>query len=783
MQITFLGAALPLVKSFSPTSKDAYPLVTNFTSYNEEVKDPLDLFKAIDKHATQGHCLLKGTIARPLSNEPRRGTTSTDSVTQWVCLDFDRHETADIDEELTKLGVGNISYTLQYSASHGLDENEGTVSAHVFMLLSKPMAAPTLKAWVMEKNLTVFNDGLRLSRSKNTLSWPLDITTCQNDKLLYIAPPIFKGMKDPMGKNSRISFVKRKLSAIPVETIGEKHINALKVDERAALNALRVAEGLPKRTAKTTWVTGVEVQNKPDVCTVTETKDCGEYIRLNLNGGDSWAYYHYKDNFELIHDFKSDTWYKTKELVPGYYSELCDQRSAHTSTPTEDGDLILAFRDLQSSEYYNGLWNPKEEKLSLYRAKNETQLDHWMRSHGRFLGEFIPIWQMKYLPKEHFTVDENEHVINIFQRSRFMRMEPKHNTRFPTIKGIICHMLGVTPDNDPDHLFDEWINWFACIFQRKEKPTTSWVMQGTQGTGKGYVFNKIISQLLGSMNAASMLAANVEDDFNGWMENILFAFIDEVDVDDFKEKGRVGAKLKNHITEPTIPIRHMRRTAYDAVNTCCFMFSSNMPQPVHIPEGDRRYNVGEFQNKKLPRPDDSVVNAELEAFAQFLLAHKADIVQANTIVHTEARTKIQRLGVTSLVETCQMIMDGDFEALWMARPDEKLLNESGIMNEHTTNAAAYILLLKEIARNDFDDKITRDELLIMLQYNVGNMPKTPNKFTSLLRHNNISLKRIRKNNVLGYGIQVDWKVSAELRRELEASLNLSKKRLKVVGKK
>ena len=63
------------------------------------------------------------------------------------------------------------------------------------------------------------------------------------------------------------------------------------------------------------------------------------------------------------------------------------------------------------------------------------------------------------------------------------------------------------------------------------------------------------------MNVVSMLASNIEDDFNGWFENILFAFIDEIDVDDFTAKGRVGAKLKNNITEPTIAIRHMRRTA------------------------------------------------------------------------------------------------------------------------------------------------------------------------------------------------------------------------------
>ena len=789
MRVTFLEAAQPLTKTITPEGKTPYPMVKNFTSHEENITDISGLFKAITAHAKQGHCLLKGTIQRPLVKESRQGATKGDAPTQWVCLDFDRHTVAatgtDIDSELTRLGIGDVSYVLQYSASHGLKENEGTISAHVFMLLDSPVPAPTLKAWLMDKNLSVFHDDLRLSRSKNTLSWPLDITTCQNDKLLYIAPPTFKGMKDPLGtKQPRISLVVKKCKTLAATRVGEKHINALKQDERKALNELRKAEGLPQRTARTTWVGAIEVINKPDHCTVTDIKEGEDFIRLNLNGGDSWAYWHAKDNFELIHCFKDDTWYKTKELLPAYYKELCDAKAALTSTPTEQGDLILAFRDIRSSDYFNGIWNPTTGHLELYRAKNETQLDHWMRSHGRTLGDFIPVWRMEYLPREEFVVDEDNHVINTFTPSKYMKMKARKNDDFPTIKKIICHMIGVTPQHDPDKLYEHWVNWFACLFQRKQRPITSWVTHGTQGTGKGYVFNKIIKPLLGESNVASMLAENVESEFNGWLEGKLFAFIDEVDVDDFREKGRVSAKLKNNITEPTISIRHMRRTAYNAPNTVQFMFSSNMPQPVHIPEDDRRYNVGEYQSRKLPPPKDEVVEKELHAFAEFLLAHKADIEYANSIVHTEARERIQKLGVTSLVETCRIIKNGDFDALWMARPDEKTINNSGSYDEWTINAQAYCMLLKDIVKSRFDGKLTRDELYVMLQYNVGKMPRTPNKFTALLRHNNIVTEKIRKGDITAYGIEVKWKVSDALREELEQTLKQSKeKRLRVVGEK
>ena len=180
----FLEAAVPLTKTITPTHKLPYPLVKNFTSHAEEITTPVEFFKAVQKHAAKNHCLLKGALTRPLTNEPRANTTRSNDETQWVCLDFDRFETHDIEEQLAAMDLGDVSYVLQYSASHGLPENEGTVSAHVFMLLDTPVQAPALKSWLMGQNLSLFRDELRLSRDKNQLSWPLDITTCQNDKLL-----------------------------------------------------------------------------------------------------------------------------------------------------------------------------------------------------------------------------------------------------------------------------------------------------------------------------------------------------------------------------------------------------------------------------------------------------------------------------------------------------------------------------------------------------------------------------------------------------------------------
>ena len=774
MNITFLGADIPLTKTIHADGhKDAYPLVKNFTSYNEKIETIDDLYKAIIFHADQGHCLLKGNITRPLVNEPRAGTTRTDEATEWICLDFDRHEAENVDAVLEQLGLHDFSHVVQYSSSHGLDtpETVGTVSAHVFMLLDKALPAPMLKSWLMGLNMRHLVEDLRLSRSKTVISWPLDITTCQNDKLLYIAPPMFRGMKDPL--KQRIALVKRNKPRLLTQIMGESNINALKTDERRCLNTLREAEGLPKRTAKTSWVGTVEVQNKPDVCTVTGVKEQGDYVRLNVNGGDSWAYWHHRDNFEIIHDFKSDTYYKTKELLPGYYQGLIDARQALNSTPTDDGDLILAFRDLKTAEYYNGLFNPVTSKLELYRAKNETQLDHWMRSHGRVLGDFIPVWDIQYDPRGDWVIDEDGHKLNTFRPSPYMGKDPNPSVTtkdFPTIYGIIRHLLG---EKGTTELSDNFLNWLAVIFQRKAKPLTAWVIHGCEGTGKGYFFNKIASKLLATQNAMAITVGNLEDQFNGWIEGKLFILVDEIEVDDFREKGRVTAKLRNYITEPTIALRRMRQATIDAPNYASFLFSSNRPQPVYIPPTDRRYNVGNYQPKKLAPPDDEIVANELEKFAEWLLAHRADVEAASSIVHTEARDLIQKLSVSSIQETCNAMKDGDFDKLWLSKIDDDLLNRAPVQTAHTANAQAYNMLLNSIAQKALvspKTTLSRDEMAVILQYNVGNIRPEPNRVTSLLRHNGIETKQLRHNGTKTYGIQVEWRISDELRPEIEAAV-------------
>ncbi len=778
IQLNFLGADIPLTKTFyADGSKDAYPMVRNFTSYTEPVTSLQEFHDAVVKHSKAKHCLLKGKLVRNLNNESRAGSTRTDDSTGWVCLDFDRHATPDIDETLAKLGLGDISYVIQYSASHGLPDTMGTVSAHVFMLMDGELPAPALKAWLMGLNLNTLRHDLRMSRTKTQISWPLDISTCQNDKLLYIAPPTFEApLKDPL--RARIKLVKRKKERLHIGHIGEPNINAMKEKARVELNRQRKAEGLPTRTAKTTWVGDKEVENKPDVCSVTGIKDAGDWVRLNLNGGDSWAYAHSKANPELLYDFKSDAWYRTKEIVPGYYKELVVQRKEEASTPSEEGDLILAFCDIKTAEYYRGTWNPEHKKLELFKAKDRSQLNDWWMSFGRIPPDFVESWEITYDPQNDWIVDQDAHRINMFRPTSYMRLSPDPKvttTQFPNIYHLIRHFLGEAGTDTT--LSTHFLNWFAVIFQRKDKPITAWVNHGVQGTGKGYFMSRVVTPLFGKQNIAEVGIDTIEDKFNEWQMNRLFINVNEVDADDFTAKGRVEAKFKMWITDKTINVRRMRQTTSMEHNWGSYLFSSNKKKPVVIAMDDRRYNVGNRQGIKLVPPKEEDVEKELEAFAQWLLAHRADVALANSVLHTEARAAMQRLGQNSIEETIHAITEGDFDNFWMNMVDEEYLARGTNYNEQER---IYNSLIKNIARRIIDEgvrqTITRDDMGIILRRCVGNaVPLEPNKLTSMLRQNGIETKQIRHNGKKTYGIHVVWRVSPEIMREIEQELEAKPK--------
>ncbi len=218
----FASNGIPLAKQFSRDNetdelvKTPFPKEWQLNSIRSEISSIEDLLKVIESTADAGGCLLKGLLDRPLKDESRAGHTDANASTRLLVLDADDMQ-IEPDEFMGLIGLRDVDYILQYSSSEGITTdaqqekmNKSPCRYHIFVLLDQLYPAPWLKLWLKHKNLTIpqIRKFASLSKHKIAVKWGLDITVCQNDKLIYVAPPVCKdGIKDTLG-NDRIKLIK-----------------------------------------------------------------------------------------------------------------------------------------------------------------------------------------------------------------------------------------------------------------------------------------------------------------------------------------------------------------------------------------------------------------------------------------------------------------------------------------------------------------------------------------------------------------------------------------------
>lgn len=762
--IQFLAAGQPICKSYKLDSKNQlvktpYPFVYDVTSHEVQVSNLQSFYTHILDHALKGHCLLKGQLARPLVSESRAGSTDRNEKTEWICLDLDGVENyQSVDLFLADIGLADTDYILQWSSSMGL-ENQTGFRCHIFMLLNEPTHPQILKQWLMHLNLSrpTLSSQLELTKTGNALRWTLDVTTCQNDKLLYIAPPILgKGIKDPYPKTSRFALEKRKHKHAKLPTIPAK--SAIQQEADKVINDLRTKSGMAKRRAtKFKFKNSTEYMTNPDSAVITGIKTEREFVYFNLNGGDSWAYYHPIDNPEFIFNFKGEPAYRTEDLIPEYWAEVSRRTSEYE--PDSKGRIYFAFREFRSGAYFNGVYDTNTKQLELAQAKSETQLRHFMAQHGQPLGEFITDWDLEFNPTSSIVFDKDKRVLNTYKPSTYyIDFDPKFKPKpTPVIDRIVSHVLA----NDPPTI-EHFINWLACIIQFRTHTDTAWILQGTQGTGKGVLFHRIISPMLGEWNVVAKRMEEIESEFTGYVENKFVTFVDEMEKGNSLFHTKVQAKLKNLIVEPKVSIRHMYRPPYEAPNFNNMIFASNRSNEVlDIPPDDRRFSVAPLQSTRLQVTTSELeddIPKELPSFFHKLMTMPANQDLARSVLKNSARDQMIATSLTSIDTVTHALLSGDLAFFWDLLPSTK--NKDQL---HSLTPAGRVetkfrdWLVNTVQTND--TKVTRDELFDIFNYCVGSTPSSPNKFTALLRHHNIHMHVVWKNNRSVRGITVNnWNV-------------------------
>jgi hypothetical protein len=443
-------------------------------------------------------------------------------------------------------------------------------------------------------------------------------------------------------------------------------IDSLRV--RSKINELRRGIGEGDIAYDVVNLKGVDVLRESALCDIHGIKTSGDhFIRFNLNGGDSYAYYIDLRSPELIRNFKGEPFLKTEDAAPDLWKKLRKVAAAAVQKqPLEDNAEVLAFYDtLHGSAVKIGVYLPISRQLTLNSA-SEKAAAAWLAEYGLIQTGFLPHMNVVFDPTLDVQYIPGDTTLNTFRATEYM-MRPKTETKSklsnipPTINKLLRSVLG----NPTDEIYWHFVNWLAYIFHTRTKATTAWVFSGTEGTGKGAFVQFVLRPIFGSDNVRVIQYGLFQQEFNGFLENSLFVVCDEADMTAAQNASQLEAKLRHFITDSPIEIRKMRTDPFTAPNFSNFIFNSNKRTPVTAGGNDRRYNIAEYQPDKLfLTPNELLVlqsGSELEAFADTLVNWPVDEVKVRQLIDTQTRRDVHEAGTSINQLIADAIVAGDLQ--------------------------------------------------------------------------------------------------------------------------
>ena len=696
MELVFLKAKQRLIKEISPEGKKPYPLAKNFTSYHHKLNKTeegfAEFFELLRKYSLQGAALYKGLLKKKLKNESRAMMTDRVAQTELLVLDLDGIEfpISASKSTLSQFDIQliaeqfvtylppefeDVSYIAQASASLGLKGNK--VSMHLFFFLKYPVYPKVLKEWFRTLNYEIdfLANQLTLSANGQSLAYPLDVSLADNSKLIYLAPPKFIDIQDPI-PGERFVCITRGKSTVDILPL-LKDVNPEKVHNLGVQikDGLRKKAGLTKKTERITTVNvggeAQEVLQNPDRMTIEVVRVSEPYVNCNINGGDSGAYYFILTNPHYMYNFKGEPVFEIQKADPEFYKSIFDTFAEEMEGGKDLRPVIL--RDYYTDIFYNGVFDNTQEQFTDAFPLTPTQkgsLGGFMRTHNRPMPDYVPDAQVVFDPSsgKGMQMENAPYYVNLFRKSSYMLAaeqdvpeikygESQKFTRYvPLTYRLIQHILGGGV-LETEH----FINWLAYIYQKKQKTMTAWILTGVPGTGKGLFVHKVLKPLFGEQQVPMRALENIEEQFNLYMRMALFLVVDEFRMGDSGNIGRMADKLKHQITEPTLTVRAMRANQIELPSYCNFLFLTNRADAVKIENGDRRYNVAPRQEERLEdsfptlltRLDD--LDKELYSLSGLLEKFKVDERMAHTALDNEAKRAMKLVSMSVLEEFASAI--------------------------------------------------------------------------------------------------------------------------------
>jgi len=257
----------------------------------------------------------------------------------------------------------------------------------------------------------------------------------------------------------------------------------------------------------------------------------------------------------------------------------------------------LIFLDIETEKFC--IYNLSQDKI--LRLNSKSILENYVYKNYKLefsintFAKYIPMLNLIFLPnKPKIFKTHNKLHFNTFRENSILatrnnikdidRITSLDLNKYPNIK-ILLNNLFTKKES-----LNYFLNWFSTILNTLEKNRTSIVLKGIQGTGKGLLYDFIISHILGSAHCITISNEQLKGRFNEELESKIFVIGNEIK-GDFRDGNTSYEKLKMYITDEEILIEGKNLKTRKIKNFFNMMIFSNHDTPLQISPHDRRYSV------------------------------------------------------------------------------------------------------------------------------------------------------------------------------------------------
>lgn len=809
MKITFLEAKMALAKQFGVYDElteqvidKAYPKAANFKTHTQEVESIEQYYEALSSAAKNWFGLLKGTTQRELTDfADRKGLTDRTSKTELLILDIDglpweidtsrklqRKDVVTAAERFVALLPAEFSRTSYVAVASSNFGRKPGLRMHLHFLLNAPVQPEVLRGIITMLNFDVpyIDERLTLTPAGRQIKYSVDPCMADNSRIVYIAPPIFGNTdENPFTSNAdRIVQVDRMSPLLDLTQLIQRFNSntLLKVKEKR-LKELTALAGIEYDRPKTVSVTHrgqtIKVLQNPEQCSMTIAEINDQYVRYNVNGGDSNAYWVWMDNPEIVYSFKPDEMpfrFKTadSEAYQRHMEQFGKQIERAAARENENGHRVMPMLVLERSldALVTVEYDPFHDVVRSHHVNGKEIAENWMKDKGAMMPDPIPAYSIQFDPTSSIGHDPKERILNTYAPSELALLAPVFEgdpltfgdafewmlDNAPTCCRIISNMVG-----DDAICFEQFINWFAFMIQRREKPETAWVVHGVEGTGKGLFIKRIAKPLLGEKYVTEKKLRDIADDkFNGYMEDALLLFIDEFNMNESSNAKATANLLKNQITETTLSIRKMQQNQVNRKTYFGMIFASNDIDAMRLSPTDRRYNVCPRQETPLKAiiPDinarrseyDRQIADELPKLMSMLQAFQIEEHRVRTPIDNEAKTMAAEAGMTTDETFFTAVRNGNLD-FFEPLATLKIMAGVDLAKTHQVRNIALEWLKDALLNND--SRISKQDMKLVYEFMTG-FSTNDISFGRKCKQNGIRDERFKVGPARIQGFRVKW---------------------------